>query len=98
MRKEMKEMKLIPIGLCDEDGSARNSHLKAEHFSNDLYEGIQLRQSKKGTPVIISKSKRDDPLKWRVAYGFSQVYFRTFDEAVEFCNSRGMEIMKGQVE
>ena len=90
-------MKLKPIGICDDDGNAL-CLMKASDFSDGNYEGIQLRRAKDGMTVIITKSRKTAPLMWRVVYGFSEVYFRTFSDAVEFCNSRGMEIMKGQVE
>ena len=90
-------MKLKPIGICDEKGE-KPFGMKASDFSNKLYDGIQVRKTESGIPVIIMRSKRDDPLRWKVCYGFSQVFFESFQAAVEFCNSRGMEIMKEQVE
>ena len=48
--------------------------------------------------MIIMESKRTDPLRWKVVYGFSQVFFRSFAEAVEFCNSRGFQLVKDQVD
>jgi hypothetical protein len=90
-------MKMIPIGIYDEDGDAL-CLMKASDFSDRNYEGIQLRKTKEGMPVIISQSKKTAPLMWKVSYGFSQIFFRTFDEAIEFCGSRGMDMVKGKPE
>lgn len=49
-------------------------------------------------PVVILHSRRTAPLKWKVVCGLSQVYFRSFSDAVEFCNSRGFRLVKAQVE
>ena len=92
-------MKLKPIGIYDEDEDGDVlCFMKASDYSNRDYEGIQLRKTKKGMPVVISRSRKTAPLEWKVSFGFSQIFFRTFDEAVEFCNSRGMDKVKGQVE
>ena len=90
-------MKLIPIGITPEKKNILHG-IKASDFSDKLYDGVQLRRTDKGTPVIIMHCKRDDPMRWKVVYGFSTVFFESFQAAVDFCNSRGMEIMKGQVE
>lgn len=90
-------MKMIPIGIYDEDGDAL-CLMKASDFSDRNYEGIQLRKTKEGMPVIISQSRKTAPLMWKVSYGFSQIFFRTFDEAIEFCGSRGMDMVKGKTE
>ena len=44
------------------------------------------------------RSKETDPLRWKVVYGFSRVFFRSLAEAVEFCNSRGFRLVKEQLE
>ena len=88
---------MIPIGIYDEDGDAL-CLMKASDFSDRNYEGIQLRKTKEGMPVIISQSRKTAPLMWKVSYGFSQIFFRTFDEAIEFCGSRGMDMVKGKRE
>lgn len=90
-------MKFRPIGIYNEKGKTPNS-MKASNFSDDLYDGVQLRRSSQGDPVIIMRCKRDDPMRWKVIYGFSTIFFRSFAEAVEFCNSRGMEMIKEQSE
>ena len=91
-------MKFRPVGMYSEDKKTSGTYMRAADFSNDLYDGVELRRTAKGLPVIIMHCKRDDPMRWKVVYGFSTVFFNTFADAVEFCNSRGMEIMKEQVE
>lgn len=90
-------MKFKPVGIFSEQKNASRM-MNASDFSNDRYEGVQLRSTDKGIPVIIMQSRQTAPLMWKVTYGFSQVFFRTFAEAVDFCNSRGMAIMKEQVQ
>ena len=90
-------MKIIPVGIIRENGKLPCS-MKASDFSDKLYDGVQLRKAENGAPVIIMHCKRDDPMRWKVVYGFSTIFFNTFADAVEFCNSRGMEIIKEQTE
>lgn len=89
-------MKFRPVGIAP--GMGHMPHNKASDYSDKLYDGVQLRKTEKGDPVVIMHCKRDDPMRWKVIYGFSTIFFRTFAEAVEFCNSRGMEVVKEQYE
>ena len=89
-------MKFIPIGIIDTENKIP-VYMRASDFGNDRYEGIEIRADKKNAPVIVMRSKGEAPLPWKVAYGFSQIYFRTFAEAIEFCNSRGFKLVKEQV-
>lgn len=89
-------MKFIPMGICG-DADTAYSHMSAKAFSDSLYDGVELRTDRKSNPVIIMHCKRTAPLTWKVVYGFSEVFFRTFAEAVEFCNTRGFKLMKEQV-
>lgn len=91
-------MKFRPIGIYSKNSGFCPGILRASDFSTRSYDGVQLRTAKNGVPVIIMHSKKTTPLMWKVAYGYSQVFFRTFAEAVDFCNSRGMEIMQEQYE
>ena len=90
-------MKFTPIGIY-RDSKDKMPHMKASDYSTAAYDAVELRSGKKQTPVIIMHSKRTTPLMWKVVYGFSEVFFRSFAEAVEFCNSRGFKIVKEQVE
>ena len=90
-------MKMIPVGI---DGSKEQNQrfLTAKQFSDNLYDGVELRTDRKKNVVVIMHCRRNDPLRWKVVYGFSQVFFRSFAEAVEFCNTRGFTLMKEQVQ
>ena len=94
---EKQKMKFRPIGIISEKGKLPYG-MKPSDFSDRLYDGLQLRKTENGLPVVILRCKRNDPLPWKVVYGFSSVFFRDLASAVAFCNSRGMEIMKEQVE
>lgn len=97
MKKGEKTMKFTPVGIIREDGKLP-CQMRASDYSDKLYDGVQLRKAQNGDPVIIMHCRRDDPMRWKVIYGFSTIFFRSFAEAVEFCNSRGMEIMREQSE
>lgn len=90
-------MKFIPVGIYDTD-SRLPLYAKAADLSGDRYDGIQMRKSRDGYPVIVMRGKNTAPLPWKVAYGFSEIYFRSFEEAIDFCNSRGMKLVKEQLE
>ena len=89
-------MRLVPIGLSRESDGI--FYMRPEDFSSARYDGVQLRSDGKKNPVVIMHSKQTDPLRWKVVYGFSQVFFRSFAEAVAFCNTRGFQLVKDQVE
>lgn len=89
-------MKIRAIGIANKEKIAPN-FMKASDYSNENFNCVEVRTTKNNQPVIIMQSKKTTPLMWKVCYGYSQVYFRTFAEAIEFCNSRGMKIMKGQM-
>ncbi len=90
-------MKHIPIGIWSDAGKLP-PRLRATDFSTDRFEGVELRTDRRCSPVVIMKSRQTDPLNWKVVYGFSTVFFRSFAEAVEFCNSRGFQMVKEQTE
>ena len=90
-------MRLIPISITEKNGEFPLL-AKASDFSTDHYDGIQVRKRRDGKPVLVMKSRNDAPLPWMVEYGFSQIYFRSFDEAIKFCSSRGMQLVKEQME
>ena len=89
-------MRIVHIGISR--GSDGISFMRPEDFSTDRYDGVQLRSDGRKNPVVIMHSKRTDPLRWKVVYGFSQVFFRSFADAVAFCNSRGFQLVKDQVD
>ena len=89
-------MRFKPIGIY-RGANTRMPRPKVSDYSNDEYDTVELRSDRKENPVVIMHSKRTAPLTWKVVYGFSTVFFRSFAEAVEFCNTRGFKLMKEQV-
>ena len=89
-------MRFVPIGVTrDTDATA---YMKPEDFSNKRYDGDQLKTGRQENLVVIMRSKETDPLRWKVVYGYSHVFFRSLAEAVEFCNSQGFRLVKEQLE
>ncbi len=89
-------MRFVPIGVTRDTDATE--YLRPDDFSNKRYDGVQLRADRQENPVVIMRSKETDPLRWKVVYGFSQVFFRSFADAVAFCNSRGFQLEKDQIE
>lgn len=89
-------MRTIPYGIAGDDGTAL-SHVRLRDLSSGIYDAVELRSDGRQRPVIIMHTNRPDPMTWKVVYGFSSIFFRSFAEAVEFCNSRGFQIVKRQV-
>jgi len=87
-------MKFKPIGIVN--AKHLYKFVKPSNYSDKNYNCVEVRNSRDDKPVIIMQSKKTTPLMWKVCYGFSQVYFRSFKEAIDFCNSRGMKIIKEQ--
>ena len=59
-------------------------------FSTDDYTCMFILQTMKGQPVAIFHNTEMDI--WKVQYGFSTVFFGTYDEAMQFCRKRFCEI------
>ena len=57
-------------------------------FSHDGYECKALMADRQGAPVVISRSTDPGWPVWKVAYGFSFVFFGTYADAMAFCKSR----------
>lgn len=90
-------MKFKPIGIY-RNADTKMPRPKVSDFGTDVYDAVELRSDRKENPVIIMHSKRTAPLTWKVVYGFSTIFFRSFAEAVEFCNTHGFQLVKEQVE
>ena len=88
-------MKLKALGIASKDRNIL-PYMRPSDYSDSRYDCVELRATKNNHPVLVMQSKKTAPLMWKVCFGFSQVYFPSFAEAVDFCNSRGMKIMKGQ--
>lgn len=66
------------------------SQQDTNHFSDQRYKCELLLQNRKGEPVAISQHK--DTGVWRVSFGFSTVFFATYDEALAYCKGRFFDL------
>lgn len=89
-------MRLVRSGITRDTEAV--THMRPDDFSSSRYGGIRQKSDGGEDPVVIMRSKETDPLRWKVVYGFSRVFFRSLAEAVEFCNSRGFQLVKEQLE
>lgn len=64
------------------------SNSDKEMFSQKGYECKAVMRDRKGRPVAVLKSTDKDLPVWKVQYGFSTVVFKTYEEAIAFCNGR----------
>ena len=67
--------------------------VRPQDYSDARFEGIRCGYDRHKNPVIIMRSRQNDPLRWKVVYGFSAVFFESFKEALDFCNSREMTMI-----
>jgi len=86
-------MNFIPIGIIPNADAM--PVLKASDFSDKNYDGVQLRKGQKDSIVLIMHSRKTSPMEWKVVYGFSQVFFHSFEEAVAYCERCGMKPADG---
>lgn len=66
------------------------SHQDRAYFSDKKYKCELLLRNRKGDPVAISQHK--DTGIWRVSFGFSTVFFATYDEALAYCKGRFFDL------
>lgn len=85
-------MRFRPYGMMTGDGIKRPS-VHPQDYSDARFEGIRCGYDRHKNPVIIMRSRQNDPLRWKVVYGFSSVFFDSFKEALDFCNSREMSMI-----
>ena len=82
-------MRFRPIGIARIPGQDRVP-IRPSDYNDKIYDGICCGYDERERPVVIMCGRRDDPLRWKVIYGFSTVFFKTFREAMDFCRSRNM--------
>lgn len=90
-------MNLKPIGIYRGE-DPQMPGMRAGDFKTPTYDAVKMHTDRKPNPVIIMHSRQTAPLMWKVVFGFSTIFFRSFAEAVEFCNTHGFELVKKQVE
>ena len=87
-------MKYVPIGIASKEQFLEV--IDATDFSDEKYEGIQMRTGVNDKAVIIMRSRSASPMEWKVVYGFSSVFFNTLEDAVAFCEEHGMRKLEGE--
>lgn len=88
-------MRFRPYGMMTGKGIKRPP-VHPQEYSAARFEGIRCGYDLHKNPVIIMRSKGTGTLGWKVEYGLSRIFFRTLAEAVEFCNSRGFQMVREQ--
>lgn len=58
-----RQMRFIPIGVASE--SEFRPLMNASDFSDDKYDGIELRENKQNSMVLIMHNKKTAPMEWR---------------------------------
>ena len=82
------------IGMMDAESEITKQSSPSD-FSDDYYDGMSLYRRKDMKPVVLFMSKNAEPARWKVVYGASEFYFRSYAEASNFCQMRGYIFMKG---
>ena len=90
-------MKNIPIGIIDTKHNFP-VFIRASDCGNEHYGGVELRTDRRGNPVIVMRSNDPTPMPWKVAFGCSQIYFRTFKDVMAFCESHGFWLVFEEVD
>ena len=85
-------MRFRPYGIAGHGNKSRMP-VRPQDYSDARFEGIRCGYDRHKNPVIIMRSRQNDPLRWKVVYGFSAVFFESFKEALDFCNSREMTMI-----
>ncbi|MCQ2533267.1 MAG: ETC complex I subunit [Clostridia bacterium] len=61
-----------------------------EDFSNDKYIGVALMQSPQNDTACLLRS-RDGANRWCVVYGRHELYFKSKEDAVDYCKNHGFK-------
>ena len=85
-----KNMRLAHSGVARDTDAV--THMRPDDFSSSRYGGIRQKSDGGEDPVVIMRSKETDPLRWKVVYGFSRVFFRSLAEAVKKATGSSAEI------
>ena len=57
-------------------------------FWDKNYDCVRLYLTKFGKPVTVSESKDPQKPVWKVQYGFSQLFLKTYAEVTAYCKKR----------
>lgn len=58
------------------------------YFDRGNYSCKVLLRDRKGRPVVISQNKDEDLPIWKVEFGFSSIFFGTYEETIAYCRGR----------
>lgn len=61
-------------------------------FSRGKFACKMLLQKSDGQPVVISQCKDEKHPVWRVDYGFSSLFFHSYDEAMAYCKDHFLQL------
>lgn len=71
--------------------------LKASDFNTRSYEGKFVLMADDGAPVIMLRSKTVSPVMWSLKKGSFQLFFRTYEEVLNYCENHHYSfVSKGQ--
>ena len=68
--------------------------MRASDFSDKCYNGVQLRQAPRNGMAVVMRSNSADPLVWRILYGAVDLHFRSYKEAMDYCNSHNLTLLQ----
>ena len=88
----MKHIRII--GMIDAESEITKQSSPSD-FSDDHYDGMSLYRHKDMKPVVLFMSKNAEPARWKVVDGASEFYFRSYTEAIDFCQMRAYIFMRG---
>lgn len=82
------------IVFSTQDHTIPDGYLQPEMFSNSAYDGMHIYNDKRGGTAILLRSDRVTPMPWCLFSGiFSTVFFPTYKEAMDYCNTRGYRLV-----
>ena len=64
-------------------------------MNTERYHGMFLLSTAQGTPVAVLRSKTANPGCWCLIKGYSSLYFHSYKEVQEYCNSHNLKPFKG---
>ena len=65
-----------------------------EAFSNSKYDGVFLLETKDKQTAVMLRSKSPVYLRWCIAYGTVNLFFRAYSEAEKFCKEHNIKKME----
>lgn len=63
--------------------------LKPSDFDTKDYDGIHIFNKANRRPIILMRSKKAGLYHWCIVNGFESTFYKTYNEAIGYCKSRG---------